>query len=321
MKSFKFIDLFAGIGGFRTALQQLGGTCVFSSEWDKFSQQTYFANYGELPYGDITKLTQTEDFENLIEQTIEDFDVLCAGFPCQPFSLAGVSARSSLGLKHGFECETQGTLFFDAMRIASVKRPKVLFFENVKNLKSHDGGRTFEVILRSIRELGYVPYWQVINSSTEVAQNRKRCYIVCLRGDLWASYQFPTFSGPELPLSSALDEAPDLSLTISDRLWEGHQDRTQRNLARGAGFSAFTADITRPSNTIVARYGKDGKECLIEQPGRNPRMLSISEMKRLFGYPADFKVPVSKTQAYRQFGNSVVIPVVRKIAQNFVGIL
>lgn len=305
---FTFIDLFAGIGGFRIAMQEKGGECVFSSEWDSFAQKTYAANFGEVPYGDIRDISA---------ESIPDHDVLCAGFPCQPFSLAGISARNSLNTSHGFACETQGTLFFDVVRIIKTKRPRIVFLENVKNIVGHDNGKTFSIIKSTIELLGYSFSHQIIDSSSLVPQKRIRCYMVCLRDDS-RKFTFPKIEGVPLPLKIILDEKVDDSFTISSKLWEGHQRRTKHNLDRGTGFTAFCADLDRPSNTIVARYGKDGKECLIPQSNQNPRMLTPRECARLQGFPENFIIPVAKTAAYRQFGNSVVIPVLRKIAENII---
>lgn len=301
---FTFIDLFAGIGGFRIAMQELGGKCVFSSEWDPYAKTTYEANFGEVPYGDIRKISELD---------IPDHDILCAGFPCQPFSLAGVSARNSLNAAHGFACETQGTLFFDIARIMKAKRPRIAFLENVKNIVSHDGGKTFSVIKNTIESLGYSFSPKLIDSSPLVPQKRVRCYMVCIRDDQ-REFDFPVIEGPPLALKTILEPNVDPSFTISEKLWTGHQRRTKRNLARGTGFSAFRADLDKPSNTIVARYGKDGKECLIPQGRKNPRMLTPRECARLQGFPESFKIPVAKTSAYRQFGNSVAVPVIRRIA-------
>lgn len=308
---FKFIDLFAGIGGFRIAMQGVGGDCVFSSEWDPYAKRTYEANFGEVPFGDIRKIS---------EYDIPDHDVLCAGFPCQPFSLAGVSARNSLNSAHGFACETQGTLFFDIVRIIKVKRPRIVFLENVKNLVRHDGGKTFSIIKNTIEELGYSFNYKVIDSSSLVPQRRLRCYMVCLRNKE-DKFEFPSIHGTPLPLKTILEKTVDESFTISSRLWDGHQRRTKRNLARGTGFTAFCADLEKPSNTIVARYGKDGKECLIPQENENPRMLTPRECARLQGFPENFIIPHARTTSYRQFGNSVAIPVVRKISESIVQML
>lgn len=308
---FTFIDLFAGIGGFRIAMQEQGGKCVFSSEWDPYAKKTYEANFGEVPYGDIRKI----DARNIPEH-----DVLCAGFPCQPFSLAGVSARNSLNTAHGFACETQGTLFFDIVRIMKAKRPRIAFLENVKNIVGHDRGKTFSIIKSTIESLGYSFRYALIDSSSLVPQKRVRCYMVCIRDDE-RGFPFPVIEGTSLALRTILEDNVDSSFTISSKLWEGHQNRTKRNLARGTGFTAFCANLDKPSNTIVARYGKDGKECLIPQGRKNPRMLTPKECARLQGFPETFIMPMSKTTAYRQFGNSVAIPVIRRIAQNIVKLL
>ncbi len=302
---FTFIDLFAGIGGFRLAMQKNGGKCLFSSEWDNHAKKTYKANFGEVPFGDI---------RDIDEKSIPDHDVLCAGFPCQPFSLAGVSARNAINLKHGFSCKTQGTLFFDIARIVAEKRPKMLLLENVKNLIRHDKGKTFKIIEHTIKELGYSFDYTLINASSLVPQRRIRCYMVCVR-DEEASFEFPAINGNEIPLKTILEKTVDKQYTISDKLWAGHQRRTANNLARGTGFTAFCANIEKPSNTIVARYGKDGKECLVPQKNKNPRMLTPRECARLQGFPENFIIPVAKTAAYRQFGNSVAVPVVIKIGE------
>lgn len=315
---FYFIDLFAGIGGFRMALQRFGGGCVFSSEWDKSAQNTYYKNYGELPFGDIRDFTQDGILNSELSKMIPDHDVLAAGFPCQPFSHAGVSARTAVGSQHGFECETQGTLFFDIMRIVHVKKPKVLFLENVRNIERHDQGKTFEVIRRSIDELGYDFRYKIVDASSVVPQRRVRCYMVCFRKDLKVKFEFPDFSGDPIPLKMILEDQVSEKFTISDKLWAGHINRTKRNIERGTGFTAHTANLDKPSNTIVARYGKDGKECLVPQEGKNPRLLTPRECARLQGYPDDFWIPEVRTPAYKQFGNSVAVPVISRIAKEIV---
>lgn len=303
---FTFIDLFAGIGGFRIAMQNLGGKCVFSSEWDTAAQKTYLANFGDLPFGDITKPE--------IKAAIPDkFDVLCAGFPCQPFSLAGVSARKSLDREHGFQCKTQGTLFFDIMHIVREKRPRVLFLENVRNLMAHDEGRTFSIIAKSIKHEGYSFHPEVIDASPLVPQRRVRCYMVCVRDN--GNFEFPEITGNPKPLSSILEAKVGDEYTISDKLWAGHKKRTDRNISRGVGFTAFCADISKPSRTLVARYYKDGKECLVPQNGDNPRMLTPRECARLQGYDDKFILAQSRTVSYKQMGNSVAVPVIEKISQ------
>lgn len=309
-EKFTFIDLFAGIGGFRIAMQDLGCKCVFTSEWDKNAQITYKNNFGEIPFGDIT----TPEVRKYIPH---QFDILCAGFPCQPFSLAGVSARTFLGLEHGFNHPTQGNLFFEIVKIAEKYQPEVLFLENVKNLKSHDGGNTFRTIERMIKEIGYSFFSYVVNAQTEVPQRRERTYMVCFK-DKSINFEFPKFEGEPLKLKTILDHNVPPKYTISDKLWEGHQRRTKNNVDRGAGFTAYLANLEKPSNTIVARYGKDGKECLIPQFGQNPRMLTPRECARLQGFPEKYILPKTDPPAYRQFGNSVAIPVIEKIAKEII---
>lgn len=311
---FTFVDLFAGIGGFRVALQNLLGKCVFSCDWNPHAQETYFANFGEIPFGDIHKFTGKDVCEKEIAKSIPDHDILVAGFPCQPFSKAGISARTALGQKHGFSCDIQGTLFFDLVRIAKVKQPKIILLENVKNLQVHDGGRTFKKIRKIIEnDLGYSFFTNVIDASPLVPQRRERCYIVCLR-DPKLKFLFPRITGQPRPLSSVLEASPSDRYTISDRLWNGHKKRNKRNIDRGNGFKAHEADLSKPANTLVARYYKDGKECLIPQNGNNPRKLTPRECARIQGYPEEFIPSPINGRAYRQFGNSVAVPVVARIA-------
>jgi DNA (cytosine-5)-methyltransferase 1 len=289
-------------------LQDIGGRCNFSSEWDKDAQKTYHANFGEIPEGDITTIDA---------DVVPDHDILCAGFPCQPFSLAGVSARSSMNKAHGFECNTQGTLFFDVARIISAKRPKYVFLENVRNIINHDKGATFRIIETTIRELGYSFQYKIINAKSYVPQKRVRCYMICIR-DGTDNFVFPEDRDNSIPLKSILERVVDPKFTISDKLWAGHQRRTANNLSRGVGFTAFCADLEKPSNTIVSRYGKDGKECLVPQKNKNPRMLTPRECARLQGFPDSFVIPVAKTAAYKQFGNSVAVPVISAIAKQII---
>ncbi len=317
MSDFTFIDLFAGIGGFRVALEDLGGTCVFSSEWNRFSRETYRANFGEDPAGDITRID---------EKTIPDHDVLAAGFPCQPFSIAGVSKKNSLGRPHGFLDQLQGNLFFDIARIIAAKRPKAFILENVKNLVHHDRGRTFRIIRSTLTaELGYVIFWKVIDASAYVPQHRERIIIVGFRGDL---YKDPQFTFPDPPergpaLASILDQNPDPKYTLSDRLWEYLQNYAKKHRAKGNGFGYGLVDPAkdRITRTLSARYHKDGSEILIRQEGRNPRRLTPGECRRLMGFPDGFVIPVSDTQAYRQFGNAVVPAVVRAVAEKVLGVM
>ena len=314
---FKFIDLFAGIGGFRIALQKFGGECVFSSEIDNAAKVTYDLNFGEVPFGDIKAFTSINITNEILNKLIPDHDVLAAGFPCQPFSLAGVSARNFLGKEHGFNDDNQGNLFFDIMRIVDVKRPKVLFLENVKNLKSHDGGKTFGTIKNIIEELDYSFSPEIINSQTLVPQRRERTYMVCFDTRIRnIKFKFPDFNGLPIPLKVILEPEVDESYTISEKLWLGHQNRSIRNRARGTGFTTKEADLDKPSNTIVARYYKDGKECLIPQEGKNPRKLTPLECARLQGYPDNFIYHKSRSAAYKQFGNSVSVPVIEKIFED-----
>jgi DNA (cytosine-5)-methyltransferase 1 len=318
MSAFRFIDLFAGIGGFRIALDSLGGECVFTSEIDARAQETYKSNHGGEVHGDIRKITAPDKSDVFINLMIEDHDILAAGFPCQPFSLAGVSARNALGRAHGLMDETQGTLFYDIARIAKVKRPKALLLENVSNIVNHDKGRTFDTIKRIIvDELGYSFDFDVLNSETLVPQSRRRCFIVAFRDGI-QGFKFPELTGEPIPLRTALEKNVDVSFTISDKSWDGHKRRTRSNLERGTGFTAYEADLNRPAKTLVARYYKDGKECLVPQEGRNPRMLTPRECARLQGFPEWFRPHNSKSAAYKQFGNAVPVPLVRAVAQNII---
>lgn len=297
---FKFIDLFAGIGGIRMPFDELGGECVFTSEWDKYAQKTYLANYGELPEGDITKIPV---------EKIPSHDLLLAGFPCQPFSMAGK--------KKGFD-DTRGTLFFNIEEIVRYHKPKVLFLENVKNLKSHDKGRTFKVIQEHLEALGYKVYSQVLNAKDfGLPQNRERIYIICFRDDV--DFSYPTPTGIKTRVGDILEKEVDPKYTISDRLWAGHQRRKieHRNKGNGFGFSLFNSESPYTS-TITARYHKDGAEILIEQNDKNPRKVTPREAGRLQGYPDSFVIPVSDVQAYKQFGNSVAVPVIRAVAQKLI---
>lgn len=312
---FSFIDLFAGIGGFRLALERLGGKCVFSSESDTKACETYLENFGEIPFGDIRLITGPEKSLSDIQDAIPDHNVLAAGFPCQPFSLAGVSSRNSLGQAHGLLDKTKGTLFFDICRIISAKKPDVLLLENVRNIVNHDKGNTFRIILSTLADLGYHVHYKVINAQTRVPQKRVRCFIVAFR-DYAGSFEFPAFEGEPIALGSILEKDVSPSFTLSDRAWAGHKRRTKKNLERGTGFTAFAADIHRPANTLVARYYKDGKECLVPQQGKNPRMLTPRECARLQGFPEDFQYHPTKSAAYKQFGNSVPVPIVTEIGKS-----
>ncbi len=308
--SFTFIDLFAGIGGMRIAFENAGGHCVYSNEWNKYSQQTYFANFGEQPDGDITKVQAEE---------IPDHDILVAGFPCQPFSIAGVSKKLSLGRATGFEDKTQGTLFFDVCRILKSKRPKAFMLENVKNLKSHDRGRTFQVITESLEELNYEVFYAVLDGQGFVPQHRERIIIVGFDRERYGKDIQFFFDikplNPKPKIGDILETDVDVKYTLSDKLWTYLQNYAAKHRAAGNGFGYGIADPDSISRTLSARYYKDGSEILIAQKGKNPRRLTPRECARLQGFPDTFKIPVSDTQAYRQFGNSVVVPLIENVAQ------
>lgn len=322
--SFSFIDLFAGIGGFRIAMQSLGGKCVFSSEWDESAKETYFQNYGEVPFGDITK----EEIKALIPKK---FDVLCAGFPCQPFSNAG--------LKRGIE-DTRGTLFYHIAEILRDHQPKAVLLENVRGLVSNDKGNTIRTILQTITEMGYrcnVPQELIENGPIcklkkecarmvlsakdyGVPQNRPRIYIVLWRQDVnIKSFIYPEPERTVTSVGTILEKNVSDEYTISDKLWAGHKRRRIENAEKGNGFGycLFNGD-SEYTSTISRRYYKDGSEILIEQEGKNPRKITPREAANLQGFPQTFKIPDSNTKAYQQFGNSVAVPVVTKVSEQIV---
>ena len=306
---YRFIDLFAGIGGMRLAFDNIGCECVYSSEWNKYSQQTYLANFNEQPDGDITKVN-AED--------IPDHDILVAGFPCQPFSIAGVSKKNSLGRATGFEDKTQGTLFFDVCRILKAKRPKAFMLENVKNLVSHDKGRTFRIILESLEELNYEVFYKILDGQNYVPQHRERIIIVGFDRERYGSdvqfdFRIEQLT-PKPVLSDILEPSVDEKYTLTDNLWIYLQNYAAKHKAAGNGFGYGLANPDGISRTLSARYYKDGAEILIPQEGKNPRRLTPRECARLQGFPDSFKIPVSDTQAYRQFGNSVVVPLMQNVA-------
>lgn len=306
---FTFIDLFAGIGGFRIALEELGGKCVFSSEWDRHAKETYFQNYGEVPFDDITKFTRTDSENHLRSLNISTHDILCAGFPCQPFSQAGRQL--------GFQ-DARGTLFFDILTIAKEKRPRVLFLENVKRLKGHDNGKTFTIICNSLREIGYKVYAKVVSAHDYgVPQKRERIFIVAFSSAVEFEFPKPSKRQQYENIGEFLEKNPDSSYTISDRMWIGHQRRLQkhRNKGNGFGYSLFNPN-DKYVNTISARYWKDGSEILINQKNKNPRILTPREAARIQGYPEAFQLHPSKRHAYQQFGNSVAIPVIKAIGES-----
>lgn len=325
---FNFIDLFAGIGGLRKGFDAIGGHCVFTSEWNKYAQQTYAANFRDnhALHGDITQIDAAD---------IPDHDVLLAGFPCQPFSLAGVSKKNSLGRLHGFADETQGTLFFDVARVLKEKRPAAFLLENVKNLTSHDKGRTFQVILRTLtEELGYRIWHKVIDAAHFVPQHRERIVVVGFREDVpfsWADLNLPEKGSvrlkkilhpgngsekTEAPYTLGPDAVVNGKYTLTDKLWQYLQGYADKHRAAGNGFGFGLVTPDDVARTLSARYYKDGSEILISKGKRStPRRLTPRECARLMGYPDDFRIPVSDTQAYKQFGNSVAVPVFEEVAR------
>lgn len=312
----KFIDLFAGIGGTRIAFEEAGCTCVFTSEWDKFAQQTYEANFGEKPKGDIREISSSE---------IPDHDILVAGFPCQPFSISGVSKKKSLGLPHGFDDPTQGTLFFEIKRILKDKKPRAFMLENVKHLRRHDKGRTYAVIMKILKEeLGYTVHDEVFDASSYVPQHRERIFIVGFRE--FTLFEFPSSkSEPKPRFRDILEKSVPEKYTLTDHLWKYLQEYAKKHKAKGNGFGYGLTDLNGKARTLSARYYKDGSEILVPQRnGKNPRRLTPRECANLMGFTQfrpDFEIPVSDTQAYRQFGNSVVVPLVYEIAKAMVRVL
>lgn len=332
---FSFIDLFAGIGGLRKGFESIGGKCVFTSEWNSYSQQTYKANF-ECDHeieGDITKINEAD---------IPEHDVLLAGFPCQPFSIAGVSKKNSLNRPHGFECDDQGNLFFDVKRIIAHHRPRAFLLENVKNLVNHDKGNTFKIIHHVLsEELGYDMSYKVIDARSWVPQHRERIFIVGFRED--CNFSFDDFVIPEIEntptMASILhpqDGSEDMvrnarfiegkkgkvnsKYTLSDKLWNYLQGYAEKHRKKGNGFGFSLVTAKDVSRTLSARYYKDGSEILIKQLRKNPRRLTPRECARLMGFEkpgqSDFIIPVSDTQAYKQFGNAVVVPVVEAVAKH-----
>ncbi len=301
---FTFIDLFAGMGGIRIPFEELGGKCVFTSEFDKFAQDTYTENFAEIPSGDITTIDTKE---------IPPFDILLAGFPCQPFSNAG--------LKKGFE-DTRGTLFFDIARIVKHHKPKVLFLENVKGFKSHDKGNTFNTLKSTLEDLGYKVFTEVLNAKDfGVPQNRERIYIIAF-ADHDIDFKHPRPTNKKVRVGDILDKDVDDKYTISDKLWAGHQRRKKEHRERGNGFGySLFDDDSEYTSTMSARYYKDGSEILIKQKNKNPRKLTPKESLRLQGYPDDYVFPVSDTQAYKQCGNSVAVPVIREVAKKILKVV
>ncbi len=326
---FRFIDLFAGIGGTRLAFESAGGECVFTSEWDRFAQETYRNNFGDEHeiFGDISQID---------EKTVPKHEVLIAGFPCQPFSLAGVSKKNSLGRAHGFSCPIQGNLFFDVARIARAKKPPVIVLENVKNLLSHDKGRTFEIIRTTLeKDLGYKMSYRVFDARSFVPQHRERVIIVATKGS--QAFDFDDVKVPKKSpkLSEILhSEETDSNweprflnvqngkvlpkYTLSDNLWLYLQNYAEKHRLAGNGFGFGLFGPDDVARTLSARYHKDGSEILIRQSRKNPRRLTPREAARIMGFPDSYQITVSDTQAYRQFGNSVVVPLLSQISKSVV---
>lgn len=323
-EKFTFIDLFAGIGGFRLALQNLGGLCVYSSEYDKYAQKTYFANFGETPFGDITK-DETKAF------IPKEFDILCGGFPCQPFSIAGVSKKNSLGRKHGFEDEKQGNLFFHVAEIIEKHRPKAFFLENVKNLVSHDKGNTFKVIKSTLEDLGYSFNYRVLNGKHFVPQHRDRTIMVgfdkkVFGDDIKFDFDLVNLPDADKKIKSILKKDVDSKYTLSDHLWNYLQQYAKKHKEKGNGFGFGLVDLNGISRTMSARYYKDGAEILIPQVDSAPRRLTPDECAALQGYPVNkgkksFRIPVSDNQAYKQFGNSVVTPLIEAVGKEVANVI
>jgi DNA (cytosine-5)-methyltransferase 1 len=327
---FRFIDLFAGIGGIRTGFEKNNGKCVFTSEWNKYSVQTYEANFkDDHPiYGDITAMHDPQ-------AEVPDHDVLLAGFPCQPFSIAGVSKKNSLGRSHGFACDAQGTLFFDVARIIDAKRPAAFLLENVKNLQSHDKGNTFRVIRHVLsEELGYDLHVKVIDGKGFVPQHRERIYMIGFREKRhfsWDEFHHPHAGAqtmkdilhsedgsenPERDYTYGDKAKVNEKYTLSDKLWSYLQNYAEKHRLKGNGFGFGKVGPEDTARTLSARYYKDGSEILIDQGTRKrPRRLTPRECARLMGYDDTFVIPVSDTQSYKQFGNSVVVPVIEEIAR------
>ena len=312
---FTFIDLFAGIGGMRLAFRERGGKCVFSSELDKYAAKTYEANFGEVPFGDIKIID---------EVYIPEHDILLAGFPCQPFSISGVSKKNSLKKKHGFLCEAQGTLFFDIARIIESKRPRAFLLENVKNLKSHDKGKTYNTIMKVLDELDYEVSDAILDGKYYVPQHRERIFIAGFDRKRYGEeidFSFASIKdAKDKRVKDILEVDVDPKYTLSEHLWNYLQEYAKKHKAKGNGFGFGLVDLNGITRTLSARYYKDGSEVLIPQENgnSNPRRLTPRECARLQGFPDDFLIVVSDTQAYKQFGNAVVVPLVSSIAGQMV---
>lgn len=304
------IDLFAGIGGFRLALNHHQLDCVYSNDHNTFSCITYQANFGKIDCGDLSQISAS---------TIPHFDLLCGGFPCQPFSIAGVSKKNSLGKKHGFEDEKQGNLFFEILRIVDYHRPKVILLENVKNLQSHDQGKTWKIIRSELLHRDYSVFAKIIDGKYYVPQHRERIFIVCFDNNYYRDidFIFPEYPAKRIyELRDLIEKQVEKKYTLSDKLWQYLQQHKANSLAKGNGFGfGLITPESEYTRTLSARYYKDGSEILIAQNAANPRRLTPRECARLQGFPNDFVIPVSDAQAYRQFGNSIVVPAVDAVVQ------
>ncbi len=331
---FSFIDLFAGIGGLRRGFDALGGKCVFTCEWDKYSQKTYRANYPDDQH------VITGDIRAIPEHEIPQHDILLAGFPCQPFSIAGVSKKNALNRPHGFACEAQGTLFFDVARILEYHRPKVFLLENVKNLVNHDKGRTFRIIRNVLEnQLGYHVSYRIIDAKSWLPQHRERIFISGFRKDVGFTFDTmnipdplhgPTLESvlhpedgsepPEKPYTDGKRATVSGKYTLSEHLWNYLKGYAEKHRAKGNGFGFGLFGSESIARTLSARYYKDGSEILIRQDGKPPRRLTPRECARLMGFDkpreSNFRIPVSDTQAYKQFGNSVAVPAVEAVAHH-----
>lgn len=306
----KLIDLFSGIGGIRIGFEKAGCKSVWSNDIDKHSAITYTENFG-------TKDFVLGDISNVDSSDIPDFDILCAGFPCQPFSIAGISKKKSLNRPHGFDDKTQGNLFYEIVRILKEKRPEAFFLENVRNLERHDKGKTFQVIKDSLEGLGYSFYHKVINAKLLVPQNRERVFMVGFK-DKNIDFSFPEIPDLKPKVKDIIEKKVSDKYTLSDRLWQYLQAYAQKHREKGNGFGFGIVDLNSTTRTLSARYHKDGSEILIPQKGKNPRRLTPRECARLQGFPETFKIPVSDTQAYRQFGNAVAVPLIILISKQLV---
>lgn len=305
--AFTFIDLFCGIGGIRMGFERAGFKCLWSNDINEYAQKTYSKNFEAEDYvlGDIKKIRSS---------AIPDFDIMCGGFPCQPFSIAGVSKKISLNRPHGFDDKTQGNLFYEIARIIADKKPKAFFLENVKNLESHDKGRTFMVIKDTLEDLGYSFFYHVVNAKLLVPQNRARVFMIGFR-DKSLDFRFPVIKSQQPQIKDILEKKVPDKYTLTDHLWKYLQNYAKKHREMGHGFGFGLVDLDGCARTLSARYYKDGSEILIPQKGKNPRRLTPRECARLQGFPDSFVIPVSDTQAYKQFGNAVAVPVIGVLAK------